>query len=396
MTADAAPLPTAERAVLLVRPPWRWLPVTQLVLLALFLLTLFLPFVTEHHYSWFSKEEYVEPPKTFTGWEIVFKSWPLWPLLAMVVVFVIKDAARPVGRRSALHAVGLELLRLHIVFGTLMLLCLWPFLRFFVTIDREVGSWGLVLLGAVALLQWASMMRYGGLTILVRQWIRRPPWRRWNRWLFPAAALNLLVAVAGMGLVACSLFVNAMQMARQKGPSAMLATSWFWAMVGGSAWVFLHFTLVGIVALAFWERQSWATWLYALLMAPLLYLVGQIFVGAAPSGDPAAAIAVGIGLFLGFLAIYTLAVAMRFSPGGLQRGRCGECGQLRWVRAATCDVCSERVLLHKDYAGAPVCLACGHEQPAAVPVCRQCRRAPRPPLGAAETESSESSDVQSP
>ncbi|NIA21669.1 MAG: hypothetical protein GWP05_06830 [Anaerolineaceae bacterium] len=285
-------------------------------------------------------------------------------VLCVVIVFLGKR------RRHVLAAGAFSLLRINYVmfFASLVLFLIAAGIGPG-TVRFEKGMFlGLLTLGCLVLIE---LVRGPRIVLQLARYLREHPlWPRRNRWLLPIAVLNL--AVAGAAVIGSVLLII------ESGcVEGLLDTSSSFdvpAILAFFLWCIVQAVILAWVAWGLWERQTWACWTHLYCGLPLIvWLTGM---GVAEWPDvwltvwyvPALVAAITWWLY-GFIAGY------RLSAHWLQRGRCWQCGRIRWMRAARCDVCGERYRLFKDRAAAPACLACGHEHQDAMPVCRTCRTA---------------------
>lgn len=303
-----------------------------------------------------------------TGWWTLVEGWPILIPLGFLTLWTVQDAFRRTGRRTTvLHAFGVEAFYLHFLALVTLYVTAPVLMPFIGTREVVMRSPAVLSLGTMTILQLAHLVRIGGPVAVVRQMGKRPPWRRWNAWLAPGVVVGLLIAGAGIVLttVVVLWLLWALLTARFASELVFAATLLLF--------ILFHFVLIAVAAVGLWERQSWAPWLHLWLSLPMAIL-GVTFLGSV-RGAPAlvAGVVAAVVVLLFLWSIYTFVAGLCLCVNERQIARCARCGRVPWVRSSRCEVCDEWLLLHKDHAGAPVCLACGHEQPGTKPMCRKCR-----------------------
>lgn len=365
----SAPILLASHALLVPRPGGLW-AILDLVFFWGMIVSLFLPFARGHGYQDYLGRE------TVTGVQLAFHFPPLLMAIVALGVLVHAGLRRHPDHRTPLEAFAIELLRLHLILGTGLLLG---------TVgsgpltgqDTKVHFGAYIVLvatGVMLVLQLGRMVAFGGLFRLVRSLRRRPPWKHWNWWLFSLAVPVGLIVLAGLGLMTFALITVISEF--RPGPGYFRPSWWeFIIILSLLGWVALHFVALAMALLALWERRGWAVGAYLLLTSMILGTMGYAIweTGRYGGGPPS-----GMSYLLWTLTCFVLCLTTYGTVVGLcltgqrwRRGPCAVCGEQRWIRAARCSVCGERYWIHKDHAAAPVCLACGHEAGAG-PVCRSC------------------------
>jgi hypothetical protein len=369
-TSDIDPAVTTSEPLAAGRPLWQRLISGGLILK--FLLVLFLVWFTHVR----GCNEPIDPPVDVRAVdEIRDDAWSYGPFLAGLSILLV---AVFVGtrRRHLLAVTAFDLLRISaiLLFAALALFGIFADYEPGSVVIRH-GTWlGLAALAGLILID-ASRLAWRCVPLFTH-FHRTRFWSRRSLWIVPVAVADLLVGGAAIGLSALML--------------AWYAEEWFTSPTSPAVPIFIAFLLwtaslglcLILAAWGLWQRQTWAMWTHLYVGVPLI--AGLIRYGAIDWPDPLwtfwflPSVLAALTWWL-----YGAIVGGLFAAHSFQRGRCGQCGRVRWMRAARCRVCGERYKLWKDRAAAPACLACGHEQPGPAPTCRQCRRstpaAPDPP-----------------
>lgn len=181
---------------LLVPRPRRWWAIIDVVLFWLLFVSMFLPFArSRSHYGWGNSLG-----GELTGWQVAIEVFPaLFALGGMGILFHF-ELRRPSRFRTPLHAFCTELFRLHLIAVTGLFLGIadgaGPLLG--ETKPLDGATLGLSALGLMAILQLCRLAAFGGLWRLLKRLYRRPPWKRWNWWLFPTVLGGGLVGIGAI------------------------------------------------------------------------------------------------------------------------------------------------------------------------------------------------------
>lgn len=352
---------------MLVPRPRRWWAIIDVVLFWLLFVAMFLPFARSHsHYGW-GKSLGSEP----TGWRLAIDVFPILFTLGGMGILFHFELRRPSRFRTPLQAFCTELFRLHLIVVTGLFLGIADGngLLFREAKPLAGAILGLSALGLMAVLGFFRLIAFGGLWRLLKRLYRRPPWKRWNWWLLPTVIGGGLV---GIGAILLAVFFT--NECAKEFERADTATEVYQGCVRVvfAAFIVLHLLLTSLMTLAMWERRGWAVWAHLLLSSATISMIVMV---AVESGryNPGVAVVMWLlfGTYTAFL-VYDTVVGLTLSAQWTQRGWCGTCNRLTWMTAPRCDVCGERLWLHKDRAASPVCLACGHES-GDVPQCKTCR-----------------------
>jgi hypothetical protein len=364
MTDIMPPAALPPSHALLVPRPRRWWAIVDVVLFWLLFVAMFLPFAEDGGYRW-SRVSDRDP----TGWQLAIDVFPILFTLGGMGILFHFELRRQSRFRSPLHAFSAELFRLHlIVFTGLMLGISYEGPLLGEAKPLEGAALGLSALGLMAILQVCRLIAFGGLWRLLRRLYRRPPWKRWNWWLLPTVLGGGLV---GIGAILLFVFFANECVREFERVDSEIDVYRGCVMVVFIAFVVLHLLLTSLMTLAMWERRGWAVWVHLFLSSVTLSVIVKVIVEVGDDSGVAIIAWSLLGTYTAFL-VYDTVVGLVLSAQWTQRGWCGTCNRVRWMTAAQCDVCGERLWLHKDRAASPVCLACGHES-GDVPQCKACR-----------------------